>query len=162
MVTDARAAIASLCRIFARRWPAAGPPPASLAAMQINRTITAVALAGVLGVGAAALTLPAGVDADPATEVKPPKVQTEVVRRTVRRQAEADRVALTAPVAAAAAPAAASAAPAPVAPVPTVDDDGDGDDDAYEDYLDAQEDRLDDDYDELEDRYDDTHDGDDD
>jgi hypothetical protein len=60
MVTDAGAPRRTLCRIFARGCPAVEGAGGIVSAMTTNRIVAAVAAAGLLGVGAAALTLPAG------------------------------------------------------------------------------------------------------
>jgi cell division septation protein DedD len=86
--------------------------------MAFNRTIAVAGVAGVLGVGAAALTLPTA-ESEP---VAAPKVRTTVVHRTKHQRRHHGR-------------ATASAAPAVPAPVATVHDqyDDHGGHDDFED-----------------------------
>jgi hypothetical protein len=123
MVTYPRAVPARLCQAFAHGWRSAWGPAATLHGMALNRTIAAAAVAGVLGVGAAALTLPGG---DDAAATAKPKVRTEVVHRTrhVRHRGHPAAAPAAAP-----APVVTAPPPAPTAVVVRVDDDDDRFDD---------------------------------
>ena len=90
MVTHRAAARVRLCRSFAPELGRIVRAPLILAAMKQNRTVAAVALAGLTGFGVAAATLPAGGAVTPAavtTRTPPPKpiVRTEVIHETVHR-----------------------------------------------------------------------------
>jgi hypothetical protein len=92
MVTHARAVRGGLCRAFARGWTAVGRAHGTVVAMKPKTTIAITAAAGILGIGAAAVTLPAGAEpsaSSPTPAVAAtatPEIRTEVVRRTVHRR----------------------------------------------------------------------------